>query len=76
MEFLAYCPFCESKVTAYTILEGDELKRALEANATIEVMHVATISSGGEVADGDHGWNLIGHESDNLLKKIHVDRGL
>jgi len=64
VEFSAYCPFCEATVTAHTILEGSELTRALETNAVVEIMHVA---------DGDHGWNLIRQEKDNLLKKICAD---
>ena len=38
-ELQAYCPYCKKTVSAYTRLRGDELKRALESDGDIEVMH-------------------------------------
>jgi hypothetical protein len=37
-----YCPFCgEHVVAAYTLLDGDELKLALDSDSDIEIGHAA-----------------------------------
>jgi hypothetical protein len=58
MNFTIYCPFCETKVTAYTFLGVDELKRALESNKEIQVGHLTDA--------GDHQWNLVDDEKESL----------
>jgi sarcosine oxidase delta subunit len=42
MQFLAYCPYCEKKVSASTELDGDALKKALATDATIRIIHLPT----------------------------------
>jgi hypothetical protein len=63
MNLQAYCPYCEKKVTALTLLSGDKLKHALASDAVIEVMHLP---------DGkpDHRWHLIEQEKKNLHKIV------
>jgi hypothetical protein len=61
----AYCPFCEKAVAAHTILEDDEVKRALERDGDIEVMHMTD-----HVHEGDDRWKLIRQEKANLGKTI------
>jgi hypothetical protein len=53
MTFQAYCPYCETKVSALTLLDGDDFGGRLK-----KVMHVS--------ADGDHPWELNNHEKENL----------
>jgi hypothetical protein len=59
MTFQAYCPYCQKKVTATTLLGGNELRHALDCDAVIEILHLP---------DGrpDHKWNLIDQERNNL----------
>ena len=45
-----YCPFCGCEVATYTILDGDELKLALDSDSDIEMGHPAF--------PGDHRWTL------------------
>ncbi len=61
MKFVTYCRFCDCKVTAYTLLGGDELKSALESNGEIQVGHVANV---------DHQWKLIKSERENLRNQL------
>jgi hypothetical protein len=63
MRFVTYCQFCETKVTACTLLAGNELKLALDSNEDIEVGHPVTNA-------GDHRWNLINEEKQVLRNKI------
>jgi hypothetical protein len=65
MAFQIKCPFCEKTVTAFPLLRGSDLDRALENDADIEVMH-----STDDVKEGDHRWNLTKHEKANLRKTI------
>ena len=44
-----------------TILDGKELRSALNCNAEVEVMHTT---------DGDHRWKLNRYEKESLRKKI------
>lgn len=62
MNFLAYCPHCEKKVSTLTLLAGSELKAAVDSNGEVKVMHVAT--------GGDHQWNLNSHEKENLRNQF------
>lgn len=62
MNFLAYCPHCEKKVSTLTMLAGRELKAALDSNGEVKVMHVA--------AGGDHLWNLNSNEKENLRNQV------
>jgi hypothetical protein len=61
MVFLTYCFKCLKEVSAMTTLDKDELWKALDSNAEIEVMHTAE--------DGDHRWNLNHYEKENLRGK-------
>ena len=63
MHFLVYCPHCESRITANTILGGNDLKLALASGADVEVMHFTGI---------DHRWKLNNQEKENLW--IEIDR--
>ena len=62
----AYCPTCGKKVTASTILGGDDLKRALSSNLDVEVMHIANI---------DHRWKLNEQDKRNLIKFMAEQSG-
>lgn len=62
MNFQAYCPHCEKKVSTLTMLAGSELKAALDSSGEVKVMHVAK--------GGDHQWNLNNNEKENLRKQI------
>jgi hypothetical protein len=62
MTFQAYCPHCEKKVTAHTLLSGKEPKAALDNNGEVEVMHTAE--------NGDHAWRLNNQEKENLRNAI------
>jgi hypothetical protein len=57
----AYCPECERKVTAMTLLHVDVLWQSLDSGADIEVMHTTE--------KGDHRWKLNNYERENLRKK-------
>ncbi len=48
MTFQAYCPDCKKTVGALTILNTSELKRALETDSDVRVMH--------PTPKGDHVW--------------------
>lgn len=61
MRFSIYCPFCETKVTAYTLLAGDELKIALDSG-DVEIGHPVT--------GPDHRWNMNQDLKDVLRKKL------
>jgi hypothetical protein len=63
MEFQAYCPYCEKTVTAYTLLDEVDLKRALDSDRDVETMHTT-------YGLGDHQWKLIKQEKDNLRSTI------
>jgi hypothetical protein len=59
--FLALCPHCGKKVTAHTMLNGDDLRDALGSGSDVEVMHTAP---------PDHRWNLSGDDKENLRNQI------
>jgi hypothetical protein len=61
MHLLAYCPHCESRITANTVLGGDDLELAMASSANVEVMHFTGI---------DHRWKLSNQEKDNLRREI------
>lgn len=65
MSFLAYCPYCEKKVTATTILGGSSLEHALENDLDVVVVHLTEGSN-----EGDHKWKLNRQETGNLRKAI------
>ena len=50
MTFQAYCPDCKKTVGALTILNTSEVKRALETDSDVRVMH--------PTPKGDHVWSL------------------
>jgi hypothetical protein len=58
----AYCPYCKKTVTALPVLDNSELKPALDNNADVRVMHIATV--------GDHVWSLNDQEKENLRNTI------
>jgi hypothetical protein len=62
MTFQAYCPDCKKTVGALTILKTSELKRALETDSDVRVMH--------PTPKGDHVWSLDGTAKINLRKAI------
>ncbi len=62
MSFRAYCPHCQAKVTAGTVLGRAELIAALDSRGEVNVMHVSN--------GGDHSWSLIKDEKENLRKAI------
>ena len=58
MTFLAYCPFCETKVTALPIMGGDDFWLAVKYKGVVEVVH--------PVDGPDHRWKLNNQEKENL----------
>ena len=62
MTFQAYCPYCEKKVTALTVLAGNALKLALDNNGDIRVMRTTNA--------GDHVWHLDNQEKENLRNRV------
>ena len=62
MTFQAYCPDCKKTVGALTILNTSELKRALETDSDVRVMH--------PTPKGDHVWPLDKTAKTNLRKAI------
>ena len=58
----AYCPGCKKTVTALPMFNNRELKSALDRNADVRVMHIAT--------EGDHIRSLNDQEKENLRKTI------
>ena len=65
MTLQAYCPDCKKTVTAHTLLANSELKRALDTNADVELMH--------PTPNGDHRWLAAGAARDNLRNAIAKD---
>jgi hypothetical protein len=61
MKFLAYCPHCEIRVNADTMLSGSELHLALDSSGEIHISHVAKV---------DHQWQLNNHEKQTLRNRI------
>jgi hypothetical protein len=63
MTFQAYCPYCEKKVNAVTLLADDEFKHALDSDAVVKVMHLP---------DGkpDHRWHLNSQEKKHLRSQL------
>ena len=62
MTFQAYCPDCKKTVGALTILKTSELKRALELDSDVRVMH--------PTPKGDQVWSLDTTAKINLRKAI------
>ena len=62
MKFQAYCPDCNEIVSAWTILDDSNLKRALETDSNARVMH--------PIPKGDHVWGLDKIAKTNLRKVI------
>ena len=62
MTFQAYCPDCKTTVGALAILNTRELKRALETDSDVRVMH--------PTPKGDHVWSLDQAAKTNLQKMI------
>jgi hypothetical protein len=56
----AYGPYCKKRVTALPMLDNSKLRPALDNNADVRVMHIAT--------GGDHIWSLNNQEKENLRK--------
>ena len=68
----AFCNICESKVSADTTLSDDALRRALDLDEDISVMHVFVDQ---DDSSADHIWRLNSQERDNLLKYLSSGRG-
>ena len=62
-------PFCERNVTAFPILGGGDLDRALEKDDDVEVTHMTD-----DAQRGDHRWRLIKQEKDHLRKWHQGDK--
>jgi hypothetical protein len=68
----AFCNICQSKVSADTILTDDDLRRALDLDEDIRVMHVFVDE---DDSSTDHIWILSGQEKENLRKYLSSGRG-
>jgi hypothetical protein len=62
LTFQAYCPDCNKTVNASTILDLSGVKRALETNSNVRVMH--------PTPKGDHVWGLDQTAKTKLRKAI------
>ena len=62
MTFQATCPECKKTVGAVTILQTSEVKRALEMDSDVRVMH--------PTPKGDHVWPLDQAAKISLQKAI------
>jgi hypothetical protein len=62
MTFQAYCPDCKKTVGALTMLNTSAIKRALETDSDVRVMH--------PTPKGDHVWPLDQAAKINLRKMI------
>jgi len=62
MTLQAYCPYCEKKVTALTVLAGNALKLALDSIGDVRVIHTTNA--------GDHVWHLDNQEKENLRNRV------
>ncbi len=62
MTFEAYCLHCNKTVSASTILDDSKVKRALETDSNVRVMH--------PTPKGDHVWGLDKTAKTNLRKAI------
>jgi hypothetical protein len=62
MTFQAYCPDCKKTVGALAILNTSELKRALETDSDVRVMH--------PTPKDDHVWSLDKTAKINLRTAI------
>jgi hypothetical protein len=68
----AFCNICQSKVSADTILSDDALRRALDLDEHISVMHVFVDQ---DDSCADHIWSLSSHEKENLRRYLNSGRG-
>ena len=62
MTLQAYCPDCKKTVGAIAMLKASEVKRALETDSEVRVMH--------PTPKGDHVWPLDKTAKINLRKAI------
>ena len=62
MTLEAHCPHCNKTVLASTILDDSKVKRALETDWNVRVMH--------PTPKGDHVWGLDKIAKTNLRKAI------
>ncbi len=60
LTFIAYCPACGKKVVAIPLQSREDLITALDNAIDVPVMHADT--------DGEHQWQLINSEKENLRK--------
>jgi hypothetical protein len=63
----AFCKICQSKVSADTMLTEDDLRRALDRDENIRVMHVFVAE---DDSSADHIWSLSSPEKENLRKYL------
>jgi hypothetical protein len=68
----AFCNICESKVSADTTLSDDALRRALDLDEDISVMHVFVDQ---DDSSADHIWGLSSQERENLRGYLNSGRG-
>jgi hypothetical protein len=67
----AFCSICQSKVSADTILSNDDLRRALDRDEEVRVMHVFVAEDN---SSADHIWRLSTQERENLRKYLSLGR--
>ena len=63
----AFCRLCQSRVSAATMLTGDDLRRALECDDEVRVMHVFVDE---DDSSADHIWRLSSQDKENLGKYL------
>ena len=66
----AFCNICQRKVSANTTLTDDALRKALDRDEDIRVMHVFVDE---DDSSGDHIWILSSQEKKNLRKDLSSD---
>jgi hypothetical protein len=68
----AFCNICQSKVLADTMLTDDDLRRALDRDEEVKVMHVFVDQ---DDSSADHIWSLGSQEKENLRRYLNSGRG-
>jgi hypothetical protein len=63
----AFCKICQGKVSVDTMLTDDDLRRALDCDQEVRVMHVLVAE---DDSSTDHIWTLSSQEKENLRKYL------
>ena len=69
----AFCNICQRKVSANTILTDDDLRRALDRDEDIRVMHVFVDE---DASSADHMWSLTIEEKGEPPQVPELGTGL